>query len=111
MKIFYKIISFLTIFCFTLNCTSFASENPQKIPPIALSLTNFINKNPITKEKSSKKQVQKFDFNKVKQKLSHFGISFLKHIFSAIIDYCVASIMENLIQMKIKNKNNITNTL
>lgn len=117
MKIFYKIMSFLTAFFFTLNCACFAEENSRFSQDNTLSLSDQNNKNVLDKSYSktfknnkTKGKKQKFDFNFLSEKiiyiLKSFGIPFVKHIFSAIIDYTVASMIGNLIEIKIKNKNN-----
>lgn len=125
MKIFYKIMSFVTVFFFTLNCACFAEESPNFSQDNKISLSEQNNKDILKnsnvkvldksyskalKNNETKEKTQKFNFNLLNEKiiyiLKSFGIPFLKHILSAIIDYTVASTIGNLIEIKIKNKNN-----
>lgn len=125
MKIFYKIMSFVAVFFFTLNCACFAEENPNFSQDKEISLSEQDDKD-IPKNsnvnvldqtydkpfkiKELKNQTSKFELDFLKEKIVYllktFGITFIKHIFSGIIDYAVASIIGNLIEIKIKNKNN-----
>lgn len=124
MKIFYKIMSFVTVFFFTLNCACFAEENPNFSQDNEISLSeqnNDIPKNSnvnvldksyskTLRNNETKEKTQKFNFNFLNEKIGYIlkslATPFLKHIFSAIIDYTVASVIGNLIEIKIKNKNN-----
>ena len=110
MKTFYKIMSFVTVFFFTLNCACFAQENTTISSNDTQSLLDFKNEVSSKKSKDSKKEGRKINFNnkvkKISQIFKSYGVSLLKHILSAIIDYTVASIIGNLIEVKIKNKNN-----
>lgn len=129
MKIFYKIMSFVAVFFFTLNCACFAEENPNFSQDKEISLSEQDDKdipknsNLIVLDKSygktlknneTKEKTQKFNFNFLNEKIGYilksFTTPFLKHIFSGIIDYAVASIIGNLIEIKIKNKNNHNDT-
>jgi len=113
MKIFYSVMSFLTAFFFTLNCACFAQENSPKIISDSQTLANLKESYTKTsKGQDSSEQTKKNNNTNIKKQnknifafLKKTSKTFLKHILSATIDYAVASIIGNLIELKIKNKN------